>query len=74
MDLRLLDGGRKESVAAIDEERDDMVRTETADGEDGDESSGGEIGIEARVFFWGYGEGIGGDEEGFARTSGDAGE
>lgn len=40
-------------MAAIDEERDEAVRSDAADCEDGDESGGGEIGFEARVF-WGY--------------------
>ena len=39
LDLRLLDGGREESVTAIDEKRDDTAGIETADCEDGDESS-----------------------------------
>ena len=73
LDLRLL--GREDSVAAIDEERDDRVGAEAADREDGDESGRGEVGlgVEVRVF-WGYGEGVGGDEEGFAGTCGGGGD
>lgn len=52
LDLRLLGGGREESVTAVDEDR---VGIKTADCEDGDELRGGEMGLgfEVRVF-WGY--------------------